>query len=86
MRANEDANVTTMAMPPFMRNSNAMPLTLATWQYELLMEWVAGVEASAGPIGISPAAALTKGSPPQSEAAAARRTQVLERLRTAGRQ
>jgi hypothetical protein len=37
--ANEDANQTTMQMPPFMRNSNAQPLTLVQWQYDLLMAW-----------------------------------------------
>src|SRR5882757_5182532 len=31
---------TSMRMPPFMRQSNAQPLTLATWQYDLLMRWV----------------------------------------------
>jgi hypothetical protein len=36
----ETANGTTMRMPPFMRNSNAYPLTLSVWQYELLMQWV----------------------------------------------
>jgi len=39
----EDGNVTTMRMPPFMRNSNAYPLTLSTWQYDLLMDWVKSV-------------------------------------------
>ena len=39
LRPNEEANHTTMAMPPFMRNSNAQPLTLSRWQYDLLMEW-----------------------------------------------
>jgi hypothetical protein len=32
--------MTTMRMPPFMRNSNGGPLTLTVWQYELLMQWV----------------------------------------------
>lgn len=30
---------TSMQMPPFMRNSNALPLTLASWQYDLVMAW-----------------------------------------------
>jgi hypothetical protein len=34
----------TMRMPPFMRNSNANPLTLSAWQYALLMEWVRATE------------------------------------------
>jgi hypothetical protein len=40
VEAAENGDVTTMRMPPFMRNSNAFPLTLSAWQYELLMEWV----------------------------------------------
>lgn len=36
----ETANSTTMRMPPFMRNSNAYPLTLSVWQYQLLMTWL----------------------------------------------
>jgi hypothetical protein len=36
----ETALGTSMRMPPFMRQSNALPLTLAAWQYELLMRWV----------------------------------------------
>jgi hypothetical protein len=36
----ETADNTTMRMPPFMRNSNAFPLTLSVWQYDLLMAWV----------------------------------------------
>jgi hypothetical protein len=36
----EDIDSSTMRMPPFMRNSNAEPLTLSVWQYQLLMSWV----------------------------------------------
>ena len=36
----ENAIASSMRMPPFMRQSNALPLTLAAWQYELLMRWV----------------------------------------------
>jgi hypothetical protein len=57
---NETANISSMRMPPFMRNSNALPLTLAAWQYSLLMRWVAEVQASPGPgilAGFAPAAA-----------------------------
>ena len=39
----ESGDGTTMRMPPFMRNSNAFPLTLSVWQYELLMSWVKSV-------------------------------------------
>jgi hypothetical protein len=38
----ENGNNTTMRMPPFMRQSNALPLTLSAWQYELLMRWADG--------------------------------------------
>ena len=36
----ENSGGTSMRMPPFMRNSNAEPLTLSQWQYDLLMKWV----------------------------------------------
>lgn len=47
----------TMRMPPFMRNSNANPLTLSAWQYALLMEWVHAVESGVAPLvaGMAPA-------------------------------
>jgi hypothetical protein len=41
----ETADYSTMRMPPFMRDSNAFPLTLAAWQYDLLMSWVSDAEA-----------------------------------------
>jgi hypothetical protein len=41
----EIAGTSNMRMPPFMRNSNGFPLTLAPWQYALLMKWVAQVQA-----------------------------------------
>jgi hypothetical protein len=63
---------TTMRMPPFMRNSNAGPLTLTAWQYDLLMTWVHEVEA---------APAATRGATGQLSAAATRRrAQVLARI------
>lgn len=40
IEAGENSIVTSMRMPPFMRNSNAEPLTLSQWQYDLLMQWV----------------------------------------------
>jgi hypothetical protein len=40
---NESGDLTTMQMPPFMRQSNANPLTLAQWQYDLLMKWASGL-------------------------------------------
>jgi hypothetical protein len=39
----EDGDNTSMRMPPFMRHSNAFPLTLSAWQYKLLMSWVQSV-------------------------------------------
>jgi hypothetical protein len=61
--ARDNANETSMQMPPFMRHSNALPLTLATWQYDLLMEWATALATPAapgptpGPAGLSPTAA-----------------------------
>ena len=74
----ETANQTTMRMPPFMRQSNAQPLTLSSWQYELLMQWVA--TANAAPP--QPVALGVSGPVPFDVAAAAdeRRTDVLARL------
>jgi hypothetical protein len=73
--AGEDAFRSSMQMPPFMRNSNALPLTLADWQYRLLMAWkdavLAGRLVAAGPAA---------GEPPLSAMAAERRRQVLEVL------
>lgn len=40
VEAGETSDVTSMNMPPFMRNSNAMPLSLSAWQYDLLIQWV----------------------------------------------
>lgn len=89
---NEDARSTTMAMPPFMRNSNALPLTLSRWQYELLMRWVSDTEAGGGPIGVLAGVGVVPGGlvaaeaqPAErslSDAALRRREQVLERVRS----
>lgn len=70
--------LTTMRMPPLMRQSNAEPLTLSSWQYELLMQWVAIANAE-------PPQAVALGTPgpapPDVVAAAAeRRSAVLARL------
>lgn len=73
--ANENTRRSSMQMPPFMRNSNALPLTLADWQYRLLMAWKDAVVArrlvAAGP---------APGGPPLSAMAAERRRQVLDVL------
>ena len=72
----ENTDVSTMRMPPFMRNSNAEPLTLSDWQYSLLMSWVD--EQEARPKSRKP-------KPTQFTAAAkARRDQVLARARRVG--
>jgi hypothetical protein len=76
----ETPNRSTMRMPPFMRQSNAQPLTLANWQYQLLMDWVAKFEAAAAAapraVAVAPA--------PLSEEAEQRRTAVLARLNASG--
>ncbi len=64
-----------MRMPPFMRQSNANPLTLAAWQYELLMTWASQQEAQA-PVVTAAAPAV----PPLSRRAAARQRAVLARV------
>jgi hypothetical protein len=78
IQRDETPLLSSMRMPPFMRQSNAEPLTLASWQYELLMQWVASANAAAPQdvaLGMPPPA-------PSDIAAAAdeRRTAVLARL------
>ena len=81
----EGGGATTMRMPPFMRASNANPLTLAAWQYDLLMRWadaaapgaVAAV-AEAGPAETSPKEVPRMAR--LSEGAARRQRSVLGRL------
>jgi len=74
----ETVNTTTMRMPPFMRNSNAYPLTLSVWQYELLMEWVSAVTTTKA---LAAVVAMRR----MSKDAADRRTAVLARLDRARR-
>jgi hypothetical protein len=69
----ENTDVSTMRMPPFMRNSNAEPLTLSAWQYSLLMDWVD--EQESRPKSRKPKATQF------ATAAKARRDQVLARAR-----
>ena len=66
------ASAQTMQMPPFMRNSNGRALSLAPWQYDLLMAWVASL-AAAPPPPPGPGLAL-------SSEAAVRRQRVLDML------
>jgi len=82
---NQSAEATSMRMPPFMRHSNAFPLTLSAWQYELLMAWADATAAQPGPIGgvpvpfaEGPAATPLRALTP---AADARRSAVLARNR-----
>jgi len=75
----ETPDRTTMRMPPFMRQSNAQPLTLSVWQYDLLMSWVKALPAApAAPAAAPPAPAEI------SAAADRRRTAVLARLGAGG--
>jgi hypothetical protein len=74
----ETPNTTSMRMPPFMRQSNALPLTLANWQYDLLLRWVDRTAARAAAralegVEVAPPRAL-------SPSAAARRASVLARI------
>ena len=83
---NEDGNQSTMQMPPFMRNSNALPLTIANWQYKLLLQWVADVVAGKAGVPAALKAAALRAAPagPLSSArvrsAEVRQQQVLRRL------
>ena len=77
--------LTTMRMPPFMRNSNAYPLTLAVWQYQLLLKWKNAVidgdsEAFAAAAALSTVAALDGATRGLSSAAARRREEILSLL------
>lgn len=74
---NESGDTSTMQMPPFMRNSNAFPLTLAQWQYDLLLKWVQG-QRHARPV--AGAARPRKKLKPLSNRAAQRQREVLARL------
>lgn len=75
-----------MQMPPFMRNSNARALSLARWQYDLLMAWVAAVTGPAPATREAMREAVPDGGPaPLSPEAAERRRQVLAALDAAPR-
>jgi hypothetical protein len=76
----ESAGQTTMQMPPFMRQSNAMPLTLSVWQYELLMSWVHQVEAGNIPMRPSVLGMAAGALKPLSSSAQARRDAVLAQI------
>lgn len=75
----ETAGATSMRMPPFMRASNALPLTLSGWQHALLMRWVERMEAVAAPTPVR--GRMARGAGPElSSAAAAHRQRVLARV------
>lgn len=82
----QSGNVTTMRMPPFMRQSNALPLTLAGWQYDLVMQWASAAVRPTIPIAAAPiVAAVSSPAPPTdepgfAERSAARRAAVLARM------
>jgi hypothetical protein len=80
----ESGDSTSMRMPPFMRQSNALPLTLANWQYDLLIRWV---ERTATRTALFRRTAGEAAGPPSprvlSPAAAARRASVLARINAA---
>ena len=78
----ENPIATSMRMPPFMRQSNAQPLTLANWQYDLLMRWVVRIRQRAQAGGVSFAVPGT-GPRRMSASAAARRASVLAGIKAA---
>ncbi len=68
----ETRGASSMQMPPFMRQSNAQPLTVVGWQYELLKKWIAYTQTK-------PKGALMPGAE-ISEKAARRKEAVLASL------
>jgi hypothetical protein len=81
VESGETADRTSMRMPPFMRQSNAFPLTLAAWQYELLMRWVGEMQRPpVVPAAAAAAQVMTTGAPELTEASARRRDTILRRL------
>jgi hypothetical protein len=75
----ETGDRTTMRMPPFMRASNANPLTVVSWQYDLLMRWAAEVSASRKLLAAA-RPATPAGPEPLTDAAARRQAKVLDRF------
>jgi hypothetical protein len=70
-----------MRMPPFMRQSNALPLTLAAWQYDLVNRWASAIVRSAAPVAAAaPSVAPVAHEPGFAERSAARRAAVLARM------
>jgi hypothetical protein len=76
----EDGSNTTMRMPPFMRASNANPLTLVGWQYDLVMRWADAVSSAQPAVAVAAAARTPGALSPLSERSAARQRRVLANL------
>jgi hypothetical protein len=78
----QGGDVTTMRMPPFMRQSNALPLTLAAWQYDLVIQWASAALRSAALVATAaaPSAARAAEEPGFAEQSGARRAAVLARM------
>jgi hypothetical protein len=84
VESGEGGNTTTMRMPPFMRQSNASPLTLAAWQYALVIRWVDEQQTRrlVAPMAAVAVPTVHPEAPTRrlTEAAEARRAEVLARL------
>jgi hypothetical protein len=78
----QGADVTTMRMPPFMRQSNALPLTLAGWQYDLVIQWASAALRPTAAVAatVAPSASPARDEPGFAERSAARRAAVLARM------
>lgn len=74
--------ISTMRMPPFMRQSNGFPLTVASWQYELLMRWLEKTKQKLlNPnAGLALPGGVPAGPRQLSESATRRRSAVLSQL------
>ncbi len=73
----QNGDRTTMRMPPFMRQSNALPLTLAACQYDLVIQWASAAPAA---VAAAPLAQAAANEPDFAERSAARRADVLARM------
>lgn len=71
---------TTMRMPPFMRQSNALPLTLAAWQYDLVIAWASAIAGSTAPPAATEPVQAILNEPDFTQQSADRRAAVLARI------
>jgi hypothetical protein len=78
----QNGDVTTMRMPPFMRQSNALPLNLAAWQYDLVIQWASALSRPAAPVAaaIAPQVLAAAIEPDFAERSDARRAAVLAQM------